>query len=108
MTEVPLTGKRVFIRADLNVPIDNGRITDDTRIRASLPGIEHALERGAAVMVTSHLGRPKEGVLKPEDSLAPVAERLAQLLNKQVPLIQNWIDGGFVVRPGDVAMLENC
>ena len=75
MAEVDLRGKRVFIRADLNVPMEGGRITDDTRIRASLPGIKYALEQGAAVMVTSHLGRPKEGELKPEDSLAPVAAR---------------------------------
>src|SRR5437762_2234047 len=107
MTEVPLTGKRVFIRADLNVPIDNGRITDDTRIRASLPGIRRALEQNAAVMVTSHLGRPKEGVLKPEDSLAPVAKRLAEILGVEVPLISNWVNG-VKVEPGHVVMLENC
>jgi phosphoglycerate kinase len=82
MTDLDLRGKRVFIRADLNVPIENGRITDDTRIRASLPGIRHALDQNAAVMVTSHLGRPREGELKPEDSLAPVAKRLSELLNK--------------------------
>src|SRR5439155_876339 len=107
MTEVPLTGKRVFIRADLNVPIDDGRITDDTRIRASLPGIRRALEQNAAVMVTSHLGRPKEGVLKPEDSLAPVAKRLAEMLGVEVPLISNWVNG-VKVEPGNVVMLENC
>ena len=102
-----LRGKRVFIRADLNVPIEDGRIADDTRIRASVPGIRYALDQGAAVMVTSHLGRPKEGVLKPEDSLAPVAERLGELLHRKVPLRQNWVDG-VEVRPGEVVMLENC
>jgi phosphoglycerate kinase len=107
MSEVPLRGKRVFIRADLNVPIDNGRITDDTRIRASLPGIRRALEQGAAVMVTSHLGRPKEGKLKPADSLAPVAKRLAEILGVEVPLISNWVNG-VKVEPGQVVMLENC
>src|SRR5881397_2559108 len=101
MTEVPLAGKRVFIRADLNVPIENGRITDDTRIRASLPGIRHALDQNAAVMVTSHLGRPKEGELKPEDSLAPVAARLAELLQKPVPLVKDWV-GGVDAKPGQV------
>jgi len=107
MSEVPLAGKRVFIRADLNVPIDNGRITDDTRIRASLPGIRHALDQNAAVMVTSHLGRPREGELKPEDSLAPVAKRLSELLNKEVPLIRDWVKG-VDVKPGQIVMLENC
>src|SRR5438309_5647546 len=93
MSDVDLRGKRVFIRADLNVPIEDGRITDDTRIRASVPGIKLALEKGAAVMVTSHLGRPKEGELKPEDSLAPVAKRLSELLGRDVPLRQNWVNG---------------
>jgi phosphoglycerate kinase len=109
LTELSLAGKRVFIRADLNVPQDDaGHITEDTRIRASLPGIEHALKNGAAVMVTSHLGRPTEGKLEPEDSLAPVAKRLAELLRRPVPLVQNWVDGGFKVAPGEVVMLENC
>lgn len=109
MTDLPLAGKRVFIRADLNVPQDEaGNITEDTRIRASLPGIRHALEAGAAVMVTSHLGRPSEGELKPEDSLAPVARRLAEMLGCAVPLVQDWIDGAFDVKPGEVVMLENC
>src|SRR6266850_5432644 len=93
MSDVDLRGKRVFIRADLNVPIEDGRITDDTRIRASVPAIEQALKQGAAVMVTSHLGRPNEGELKPEDSLAPVAQRLSELLNRDVPVIPNWVDG---------------
>lgn len=109
MTELPLAGKRVFIRADLNVPQDDaGAITDDTRIRASIPAIEHALSQGAAVMVTSHLGRPTEGEMKPEDSLAPIAARMAQLLGRKVPLIANWVDGGFTVKPGEVVLLENC
>ncbi|MGH8640510.1 MAG: phosphoglycerate kinase [Burkholderiales bacterium] len=109
LTDLPVAGKRVFIRADLNVPQDDaGNITEDTRIRASLPGIEHALKAGAAVMVTSHLGRPTEGRLMPEDSLAPVAKRLAELLRRPVPLVQNWVDGGFTVKPGEVVMLENC
>src|SRR5947209_1439664 len=107
MSDVDLRGKRVFIRADLNVPIEDGRITDDTRIRASVPGIRQALEQGAAVMVTSHLGRPSEGKLKPEDSLAPVAKRLGELLGHEVPLRQNWVDG-VNVKPGQVVMLENC
>ena len=107
MSDVDMRGKRVLIRADLNVPIEDGRITDDTRIRASLPGIRHALEKGAAVMVTSHLGRPTEGVLRPEDSLAPVAKHLGELLGRVVPLRQNWVDG-VDVKPGQVVMLENC
>ena len=101
-------GKRVFIRADLNVPQDDdGHITEDTRIRASVPAIRMALEAGAAVMVTSHLGRPTEGEFKPEDSLAPVAERLSELLGRRVPLISNWVDG-VAVEPGHVVLLENC
>ena len=108
LADLNLTGKRVFIRADLNVPQDDaGNITDDTRIRASVAGIKLALEKGAAVMVTSHLGRPTEGELKPEDSLAPVAKRLSELLGKPVPLKQNWVDG-VDVKPGEVVMLENC
>ena len=107
LSEVDLRGKRVFIRCDLNVPLEDGRITDDTRVRASVPGIKHALEQGAAVMVTSHLGRPTEGELKPEDSLAPVAERLASLLKTKIPLVRDWVDG-VDVKPGQVVMLENC
>ena len=108
MADLELRGKRVFIRADLNVPQDDaGNITDDTRIRASVPGIRMALEKGAAVMVTSHLGRPKEGELRPEDSLAPVAQRLAELLGRSVPLKRDWVDG-VEVQPGDVVLLENC
>ena len=105
------TGQRVFIRADLNVPQDDaGRITEDTRIRASVPCIEMALKAGAAVMVTSHLGRPTEGEFQPEDSLAPVAARLGELLGREVPLKSGWINdaGGVDVAPGQVVMLENC
>ena len=101
-------GQRVFIRADLNVPQDDaGRITEDTRIRASIPCIRMALDAGAAVMVTSHLGRPTEGEFKPEDSLAPVAKRMAELLGREVPLKANWVDG-VDVKPGQVVLLENC
>jgi phosphoglycerate kinase len=102
-------GKRVFIRADLNVPLnDVGEITEDTRVRASVPAIRMALDAGAAVMVTSHLGRPKEGEFQPADTLAPVARRLAELLGQPVPLVSNWVDGGFALQPGEVALLENC
>jgi phosphoglycerate kinase len=101
-------GQRVFIRADLNVPQDDaGRITEDTRIRASIPCIQMALDAGAAVMVTSHLGRPTEGEFKPEDSLAPVAARLSELLGRSVPLVSNWVDG-VSVAPGQIVLLENC
>ena len=103
-----LAGKRVFIRADLNVPQDDaGNISDDTRIRASVPAIRHALNAGAAVMVTSHLGRPTEGEFKPGDSLAPVAKRLSELLGIPVPLRTNWVEG-VEVKPGQVVLLENC
>jgi phosphoglycerate kinase len=103
-----VAGQRVFIRADLNVPQDDaGNITEDTRIRASVPCIRQALDAGAAVMVTSHLGRPTEGQFKPEDSLAPVARRLGELLGREVPLVSNWVDG-VQVAPGQVVLLENC
>jgi phosphoglycerate kinase len=103
-----VAGQRVFIRADLNVPQDDtGRITEDTRIRASIPCIRMALDAGAAVMVTSHLGRPTEGEFKPEDSLAPVAARLGELLGRSVPLKANWVDG-VDLKPGDLVLLENC
>ena len=110
MTDLDLRGKRVFIRADLNVPQnDAGNVTDDTRIRAAVPGITRALESGARVMVTSHLGRPKEGEFKPEDTLAPVAKRMGELLGRPVPLKQNWVDAGEVApAPGAIVMLENC
>jgi len=98
----------VFIRADLNVPLDDaGHITEDTRIRASIPCIELALKAGAAVMVTSHLGRPTEGEFKPEDSLAPVAKRMGELMGRDIPVVANWIDG-VSVAPGQLVMLENC
>ena len=100
--------QRVFIRADMNVPLDGaGQITEDTRIRASVPCIQMALDAGAAVMVTSHLGRPTEGEFKPADSLAPVAKRLGELLGREVPLLANWVDG-VAVAPGQVVLLENC
>ena len=103
-----LKGKRVFIRADLNVPQDDsGNITEDTRIRASVPAIRAALDAGAAVMVTSHLGRPTEGEFKPEDSLAPVGKRLSELLGAEAKLVQDWVDG-VDVQPGQVVLLENC
>ena len=101
-------GQRVFIRADLNVPqAEDGSITEDTRIRASVPCIQMALDAGAAVMVTSHLGRPTEGAFKPEDSLAPVAKRLGELLGREVPLVADWVDG-VRLEPGQVVLLENC
>jgi len=103
-----LHGKRVFIRADLNVPFDDaGQISEDTRIRASVPGIRLALDSGAAVMVTSHLGRPTEGVLTDADSLARVGQRLSQLLGMPVQLVKDWVDG-VIVNPGQVVLLENC
>jgi phosphoglycerate kinase len=109
LTDLDLSGKRVFIRADLNVPQDEaGNITEDTRIRASLPSIKYCLEKGAAVMVTSHLGRPTEGQLNHEDSLMPVAVRLGQMLHTSVRLITDWVEGGFEVKPGEVVLLENC
>ena len=103
-----VAGQRVFIRADLNVPLDtHGGITEDTRIRASVPCIQMAIDAGAAVMVTSHLGRPTEGEFKPEDSLAAVARRLGEIMKRDVPLVSNWVDG-VSVRPGEVVLLENC
>jgi phosphoglycerate kinase len=103
-----VAGQRVFIRADLNVPLDDaGHITEDTRVRASVPAIRMALDAGAAVMVTSHLGRPTEGEFKPQDSLAPVARRLGELLGREVPLVRDWVDG-VSVQPGQVVLLENC
>ena len=110
MTDLDLRGKRVLVRADLNVPQnDDGSIADDTRIRASVPGIRYALDAGARLMVTSHLGRPKEGEFKPEDSLAPVAQRLAELLGVPVPLKQDWLEAGDVApAAGQLVLLENC
>ncbi|HVN36064.1 MAG TPA: phosphoglycerate kinase [Casimicrobiaceae bacterium] len=112
LADTDVRGKRVFIRADLNVPQDdNGAITDDSRIRASVPGIRDALARGAAVMVTSHLGRPKEGAWSAADSLAPIAKRLSELLATPVPLVRDWVDGGAwqaALGPGHMVLLENC
>jgi phosphoglycerate kinase len=109
MTDLDLKGKRVFIRADLNVPTDDdGEITDETRITASLESMRTALAAGAAVMVTSHFGRPKEGNLKPEDSLIKVAERIAVHLGRPVPLAKNWLESGLAVAPGEIVLLENC
>jgi phosphoglycerate kinase len=107
MSDLDLAGQRVLIREDLNVPIEDGRITSETRILAALPTLKLALEKGAAVMVTSHLGRPKEGQWTEEDSLAPVARRLGELLGREVPLIRDWVDG-VEVRPGELVLLENC
>jgi phosphoglycerate kinase len=111
-SDTTLAGKRVFIRADLNVPQDDkGNITDDTRIRASVPCIRQAIDAGARVMVTSHLGRPEEGRWAEKDSLAPIAKLLSQLLRMEVPLVRDWVDGGAwleALRPGQVALLENC
>ena len=107
MSDLDLKGQRVLIREDLNVPIENGRITSETRIVAAIPTMKLALEKGAAVMVTSHLGRPKEGQWSEEDSLAPVATRIGELLGRDVPLIRDWIDG-VDVKPGEIVLLENC
>ena len=107
MTDLDLTAKRVLIRQDLNVPIDDGKVTSEQRITASLPTIRLALAKGAAVMVTSHLGRPKEGQWTAEDSLSPVAERLSAHLGRPVPLVRDWVDG-VAVQPGEVVLLENC
>jgi phosphoglycerate kinase len=108
MTDLDLKGKRVFIRADLNVPVKEGKVTSDARITASMPTIEHAMKAGARVMVTSHLGRPTEGEWTAEVSLAPVAEVMSQKLGKPVRLIKDWVDGGFDVAEGEVVLLENC
>ena len=107
MADLDLAGKRVLIREDLNVPVKDGRITSEQRITAALPTMKLALEKGAAVMVTSHLGRPKEGVWTQEDSLAPVAARLGELLGRDVPLVKDWTDG-VQVEPGQLVLLENC
>ena len=109
LVDQELKDRRVFIRADLNVPLDDtGAIADDTRIRASVPGIQFCLRAGAAVMVTSHLGRPREGELRPQDSLAPVAHRLGELLGREARLVRDWVEGNFTVNPGQVVVLENC
>ncbi|HBD19404.1 MAG TPA: phosphoglycerate kinase, partial [Arenimonas sp.] len=107
MADLDLAGKRVLIREDLNVPVKDGQITSEQRITAALPTLKLALEKGAAVMVTSHLGRPKEGTWTAEDSLAPVAARLSELLGREVPLVKDWVDG-VQVQPGQLVLLENC
>ena len=108
LTDLDLKNQRVFIRADLNVPQDDaGNITDDTRIRASIPAMRLALDRGASVMVTSHLGRPTEGEIKPMDSLAPIAKRISELMGREVPLLANWVEG-VSLAPGNLVLLENC
>ncbi|MDR2189214.1 MAG: phosphoglycerate kinase [Azonexus sp.] len=108
MTDLDLAGKRVFIRADLNVPVKDGKVTSDARITASMATIEHCLKAGAKVMVTSHLGRPEEGQWSTENSLQPVADNIAARLGKPVRLIKDWVDGGFDVAPGELVLLENC
>lgn len=108
MTDVDLQGKRVFIRADLNVPVADGKVTSDARITASVPSIQHALKSGAAVMVTSHLGRPEEGVYSAENSLQPVADVLSEKLGQPVKLVKDWVENGVEVAVGEVALLENC
>ena len=108
MTDLDLKGKRVLIRADLNVPVKDGKVTSDARITASMATIEHALKAGANVMVTSHLGRPEEGVYSEENSLKPVADVIAAKLGKPVRLVKDWMDGGFDVAPGELVLLENC
>lgn len=107
MTDLDLRDRRVLIREDLNVPVKDGKVTSEQRITAALPTIRHALAQGAAVMVTSHLGRPKEGVWSEEDSLAPVAKRLSELLGREVPLQRDWVEG-VDVAPGQLVLLENC
>ncbi|MBK7024273.1 MAG: phosphoglycerate kinase [Sulfuritalea sp.] len=108
LSDFDLAGKRVFIRADLNVPVKDGKVTSDARITASMPTIAHCLKAGAKVMVTSHLGRPEEGVFTEENSLKPVADVMAQKLGKPVRVIRDWVDGGFEVAAGEVVLLENC
>ena len=111
MTDLDLNGKRVLVRVDFNVPFQDGRITEDTRIRAALPGIRHALQKGARLMLVSHLGRPTEGKFEESESLTPVAKHLSRLLGVDVPLVHDWIGGKFdplAVQPGKVVMLENC
>ena len=108
LVDLDIKGKRVFIRADLNVPVKDGKVTSDARITASMPTIEHCLKAGARVMVTSHLGRPEEGVFSAENSLQPVADVMSQKLGKPVRVIRDWVDGGFDVAAGEVVLLENC
>ncbi|MGH8504661.1 MAG: phosphoglycerate kinase, partial [Stenotrophobium sp.] len=107
MTDLDLAGKRLLIRQDLNVPMLNGRITSDARLRASLPTIQRAIEKGASVLITSHLGRPKAGRLDVENSLTLVAAWFSENLGRSVPLVTNWIDGGLDLQPGQVVLGEN-
>ena len=108
MTDLDLRGKRVLIREDLNVPVKDGRVASEQRILAALPTLKSALEQGAAVMVMSHLGRPREGMWTPEESLAPVAQRLSELLGRDVPLVRDWLSADFEVKPGGIVLIENC
>ena len=108
LTDFDLAGKRVFIRADLNVPVKDGKVTSDARITASMPTIDFCLKAGAKVMVTSHLGRPEEGVFTEENSLKPVADVMAEKLGRPVRVVRDWVDGGFEVAAGEVVLLENC
>jgi phosphoglycerate kinase len=108
LSDVDIKGKRVFIRADLNVPVKEGKVTSDARITASMATINHCLKAGAKVMVTSHLGRPEEGTWTEENSLKPVADNIAARLGKPVRLIKDWVDGGFEVAEGELVLLENC
>src|SRR5512140_3873351 len=108
MTDLALKGKRVLIRSDLNVPVKDGKVTSDARITASMATINFALQAGAKVMVTSHLGRPEEGVFTEENSLKPVADVMSQKLGKPVRLVRDWVDGGFTIEAGEVVLLENC
>ena len=108
MTDLDLRGKRVLIREDLNVPVKDGKVASEQRILAALPTLQSALEQGAAVMVLSHLGRPREGTWTPEDSLAPVAQRLSELLGRDVPLVRDWLSADFEVKPGGIVLIENC
>ncbi len=108
MTDLDLQGKRVLIRSDLNVPVKDGKVTSDARITASMATIQHAIAAGAKVMVTSHLGRPKEGEWSEEVSLKPIADNIAARLGKEVRLIKDWVDGGFDVADGELVLLENC
>ena len=108
LVDLDLKGKRVFIRADLNVPVKDGKVTSDARITASMATINHCLKQGAKVMVTSHLGRPEEGVWSEENSLKPVADNIAARLGKPVRLVKDWVEGGFDVAEGELVVLENC
>src|SRR6185295_1073779 len=107
MTDLDLRDKRVLMRVDYNVPMKDGKVADDTRIRATLPGVRHALEHGGRLMLVSHLGRPQEGVFDEKESLAPVARRLSELLGRDVQLVRDWLDG-VSVEPGNAVLLENC